>query len=109
MNEQVNNSGLEPLGRAILVEPWEPQRMKSIIALPPSVLANERALDVKVRVIALGPVCFPDEQARCLPGDVVYVAKMSGFVTQGPKDGKAYRLVNDRDVFAKITYHGEAA
>ncbi len=69
-----NPSGLSPLGRAILVEPFE-----------------------------------PEEKARCAPGDVVFVAKMSGFVAAGPKDGKMYRLVNDRDVFAKVTWFGEDA
>ena len=59
-------------------------------------------------MVELGPECYPDEKARCTPGDVVFVAKMSGFVAQGPRDGRMYRLVNDRDVFAKVTFFGEA-
>lgn len=106
-NDSLNNSGLAPLGRAILVEPFEPERKASVIALPSRVLATERMLDVKVRVLELGPQCYPDEVARCKPGDVVYIAKMSGFMAQGPKDGKEYRLVNDRDVFALVTWLGE--
>src|SRR6266850_4636 len=85
LHEDPNPSGLEPLGRAVLVAPFEPERQRSMIALPSHVLANERILDVKVRVIAVGPECWPDEAARCAPGDVVFVAKMSGFVTQGPR------------------------
>lgn len=107
MNE--NNSGLEPRGRAILVEPADEERVKSIIALPDSVLANERVLDVRVRVVEVGSACWPDEEARCKAGDIVFVAKMSGFVAKGPKDGKMYRLVNDRDVFARVTYAPEVA
>lgn len=103
-DREVNQSGLIPLGRAILVEPFEPERKKSAILLPDHVLKNERVLDVKVRCVEVGPGAFPDEPARCAAGDIVFVAKMSGFVAQGPRDGKPYRLVNDRDVFAKITW-----
>lgn len=95
------------MGRALLVEPFEPQRAKSALVIPDSILANERQLDVKVRVVAIGPACWPDEPARCKVGDVVFVAKMSGFVAKGPKDGGMYRLVNDRDVFAQVTWLGE--
>ena len=98
--------GLEPLGRALLVEPYEPKaRGGGVVIIPQSVLENERALDVRVRVVAVGPVCWPDEPPRCKPGDIVLVAKMSGFVTKG-EDGKSYRFVNDRDVFARITPRG---
>ena len=110
----VNNSGLEPLGRAILVEPFEPERVKSALVLPDSVLRSERAMDVKVRVIVVGPWCWKseradgaDEPARCAPGDVIFVARMSGFIAIGPRDGKMYRLVNDRDVFTRVTWFGE--
>lgn len=106
-NDSLNNSGLAPLGRAILVEPFEPERRASQIALPDSVLNTERMLDVKVRVLELGPECYPDEADRCKPGDVVLIAKMSGFMAQGPKDGKKYRFVNDRDVFGLVTWLGE--
>lgn len=103
-----NTSGLEPLGRALLVEPYEPtKRGGGLLVIPESVLASERAVDVKVRVVAVGAVAWPDEPARCFPGDIVLIAKMSGFVTQGV-DGKPYRFVNDRDVFARYT-SGEVA
>jgi co-chaperonin GroES (HSP10) len=104
MKTELNQSGLAPLGRAVLVEPFEPERRASVIELPPSVLANERVLDVRVRVVAVGPVAWPDEPARAVAGDVVFVAKFSGAVTVGPKDGRPYRLVNDRDIFAKVTW-----
>jgi co-chaperonin GroES (HSP10) len=104
-----NLSGLLPLGRAVLVEPYEPERAKSMIALPDSVQASERVLDTRVRVVAVGPQCWPDEPQRAYPGNVVLVAKMSGFVAKGPQDGKMYRFVNDRDVFAQVTWEGVVA
>lgn len=104
MTEVTNESGIQPLGRAVLVEPYEPERKKSAILLPESVQHTERMIDVRVRVVECGTECWPDETPRCKPGDIVFVAKMSGFVCRGVKDGKPYRLVNDRDIFAKITY-----
>lgn len=112
--QAVNDSGLVPVGRAILVEPFEPEREASRIALPDWVRANERVLDVRVRCVEVGPEAWKatrvgdkDEPPRCWPGDIIFVAKFSGFVTQGPKDGKPYRLVNDKDVFARVTWFGE--
>jgi co-chaperonin GroES (HSP10) len=105
----MNESGLSPLGRAVLVEPFEPERKKSLIELPSSVLASQQTLDVQVKVIEVGPECWPDERARAEPGDVVFIAKFSGFLAQGPKDGKPYRLVNDRDIFARVTHLKEAS
>lgn len=102
-----NTSGVDPLGRAILVEPYEPVRAKSLLVIPDHILANERTLDLQVRVVAVGPAAYPDEPQRCQAGDLVYVAKMAGVMLVGPRDGKPYRLVNDRDVFAKITWTGE--
>lgn len=109
----VNETGIEPVGRAILVEPYEPERAASIIQLPDHILANERVMDVKVRCVAIGPEAWKaqmlggkDEPPRCFPGDVIMVARFSGHVTKGPKDGKMYRLVNDRDIFAKVTWFG---
>jgi len=103
----INESGLEPLGRAVLCEPYEEAKAKdSLIVIPDSVQERHQALDVKVRVLAVGPACWPDEPARAKAGDVVFVARMSGFVTKGPKDGKQYRLVNDRDIFCRVTWEG---
>lgn len=100
--------GLEPLGRAILVEPYEPERKSSVIALPDFVLDKERTLDTMVRVVAIGPVAWPDEPARAKVGDIVYIAKFTGFMAKG-LNGKPYRFVNDRDVFARVVLPTEAS
>jgi co-chaperonin GroES (HSP10) len=100
----MNETGIVPLGRAILVEPFEPEREKSVIALPDSVKESQRLMDTKVRVIAVGPGAWPDEDARAHPGDIVFIPKYQGFIAQGPNDGKFYRLVNDRDIFAKVVH-----
>lgn len=97
-------SGLEPLGRAILCEPYAPERTRAqgLVIIPQHVLDNEQALDVKVRVVAAGPLAWTDEpQPRARVGDVVLVARMSGHFATG-MDNKPYRFVNDRDVFGKV-------
>jgi co-chaperonin GroES (HSP10) len=98
-----NTSGLSPLGRAVQVSPFEPARERSMIELPKSVLDKERTVDMIVKVVEVGPACWPDEPARCKVGDIVFVAKMAGFMATGPLDGKPYRFVNDRDIFIKVT------
>jgi co-chaperonin GroES (HSP10) len=67
-------------------------------------LATQRVLDVKVRIVAIGPLAWASEGTpRAKVGDIVYVAKMSGFMVHEARNGKAYRFVNDRDIFARVT------
>ena len=98
-----NKSGLKPLGRAVLVTPYEPERAGSAIFIPDFVKEREVALESRVIVVEVGPACWPEEPApRARPGDKVLISKMAGYVAQGTADGKVYRFVNDRDIFAKI-------
>lgn len=99
----LNSSGLKPLGRAILVRHYEPERKVSVIVLPDNVKDRTVMAEQRAVVIELGPHAYPDEPARCKPGDKVLMAKFSGYLAKGPADGKTYALVNDRDIFAQIT------
>lgn len=107
-----NTSGLIPLGRAVLVEHYEPEKKESLIEIPDVV--KERTLMVEQRavVVAVGPACWPDEPPRAQPGDKVLISKMSGYMAKGTADGKIYRIINDRDIFAGIVAeegdHGRA-
>lgn len=103
-----NTSGLKPLGRAVLVEYFEPERRQSAIVIPDSVQDRANQVEQRARVIEVGPACWPDEPQRAAPGDYVLISRMAGYATKGPQDGRPYRLVNDRDIFAGITYLGEA-
>jgi co-chaperonin GroES (HSP10) len=99
-----NTSGLEPLGRAVLIKVQDPGVNKGLIAIPDSVRERSTVMEQRAEVIAVGPECWSDEQQpRAQPGDVVIVTKLAGYVTRGPADGELYRLVNDRDVFCKVT------
>lgn len=110
-----NTSGLEPLGRAVLVRMVEIEEMKtSYITIPEHVRANASVMEQRAEVIGIGRCAWEDEalhlfgfpiwrRPRAKIGDKVFVTKFAGFVTRGPADEKLYRLVNDRDIFCKIT------
>lgn len=99
-----NTSGVRPLGRAVLVEYYEPERRESAIYIPESVRKGEVLMEQRAVVVEVGPACWPDEPPRASVGDRVLIARMSGYALKGPADGKLYRIVNDRDIFAQITH-----
>jgi co-chaperonin GroES (HSP10) len=99
----MNESGLRPLGRSVLVEPYTPERKESIIVLPDEVQGRQQMVDQRAVVIEVGPGAWCDEpEARAKPGDKVLIARYSGFMAKGTKDDKQYLFVNDRDIFAAI-------
>jgi co-chaperonin GroES (HSP10) len=98
-----NTSGLAPLGRAVLVEYYEPEKKDSLIVIPDNVQDRVAMVEQRVIVIEVGPAAWPDEPPRAQPGDKVIISKMSGYACVGTADGKRYRCVNDRDIFMKIT------
>ncbi len=102
-SQTINNSGLRPLGRAILVETYEPERKAGLIVIPQTAESRMEMTEQRAVVLALGPHCYPDEPPRCQPGDKVLVSNLAGMLVRGTKDGKIYRMVNDRDVYAMIT------
>ncbi len=104
-----NRSGLKPLGRAVLIEPYEPELKSSIIAIPDSAQDRLQMVEQRAIVIEVGPNCWCDEPApRAKPGDKVLVARFAGFMAKGTADGKSYRFVNDRDIFAAIEVEEQA-
>lgn len=99
-----NQSGLEPLGRAVLVKMYEPEKKAGLIAIPDHIKAQRSIMEDRAEVIAIGPECWTDESApRCAVGDRVIITRMAGYVAKGTRDDELYRLVNDRDIFCKIT------
>jgi co-chaperonin GroES (HSP10) len=104
MSQPSNTSGVAPLGRAVLVKYYEPERKESAIYIPESIRKGEVLVEQRATVVEVGPACWPDEPARAKPGDRVLIAAMSGYALKGPADGHLYRIVNDRDIFAQITH-----
>lgn len=100
----INQSGLEPLGRAVLVRMVELEEFKNqLIQIPDHVLKSSAVMEQRAEVVAVGGEAWSDEtKPRAQPGDRVIITRLAGYVAVGPADGKLYRLVNDRDVFCKI-------
>lgn len=98
-----NESGLRPLGRAVLVQPYEPEVKKSMIVMPETVKERSAMVETRAIVIEVGPAAWDDEpKPRAQPGDKVLISQFSGAIATGTKDGKKYRLVNDRDIYCAI-------
>ena len=100
----LNTSGLEPLGRAVLVRMVELEELKATtIVIPDHVRRNSSVMEQRAEIVAIGNSAWEDEKApRAKIGDKVIVVKLAGYVAVGPKDGKLYRLCNDRDIFCRI-------
>lgn len=104
MTVKHNNSGLEPRGHAILVEPYEPDFQSSIIAIPDSYGDRSKMAENRAIVIGVGNAAWDEEpEPRAVIGDKVLITRYAGVMARGPEDGKIYRLINDRDVYCRIT------
>jgi hypothetical protein len=58
--------------------------------------------EMRATVLQLGEHCWHDEPARAGPGDHVLISRFCGAIVRGPRNGKLYRLINDRDIFCQI-------
>jgi len=97
-----NDSGLHPLGRAVLLWPLETGLKTTKIQLPDNVKQRQMILDTVGWVVEMGSECYKDEGGvRCAVGDPVIVAAMSGSMRDG-KDGAIYRFVNHRDIYGRV-------
>jgi co-chaperonin GroES (HSP10) len=109
-----NTSGLIPCGVAVLILPYELEINSSTIIIPENV--RERTVVVETRgiVIANGENLVPDpkpewnqQRPRAQPGDKVMLVRYAGVMIVGPADQRQYRLVNNGDIYAKISKEEE--
>lgn len=104
-----NTSGLKPLGRAVLVKPYEPEKKEGLIIIPDQVQERTQMIEQRAVVIEVGSEAWcEDSKPRAKAGDKVLVAKFAGSMALGTLDGQKYRMVNDRDIFALITGEQDA-
>lgn len=95
----MNESGLSPLGVAVLVKEYKPERKIGVIVIPENVKGRQAMIDARCEVVAIGPNAWHDEiEPRAKVGDIVLVSQFTGFMAGGA-DGQLYRVVNDRDIF----------
>ncbi len=107
-----NTSGLKPLGVAVLIKPYEPERKGGLIQVPDHVAGRMQMVDHRALVVEIGPNAWHDEPTpRAKVGDRVLVTKFAGFMAGSDitADGQQYRLVNDRDIFCALTTEEEPA
>lgn len=96
-------SGLEPLGHAVLVESYDPEEETRRIVIPETAKQGMKTIETRARVVAVGPLAWTDEAfQRAAIGDKVLLANYSGVLVNGPMDNKIYRMVNDRDIYCKF-------
>lgn len=96
----VNETGLHPLGHAILIAPDEGQ-LSSIIELPQDQKEKELMNMTIGKIVEVGPSAWMDEPVpRAFPGEMVCISKFAGAIVVG-KDGKPYRMVNADDVYCR--------
>lgn len=99
----INQSGLAPLGRAVLVETYEPEIKSGSIVIPQTVSEKMMMREMRCVVVAVGPDAWKGESGpRAKVGDKVLVSNFAGAMVEGPWDGKMYRCVNANDIFLRI-------
>lgn len=100
-----NTSGLCPKGRAVLVRPYQAERLSSTLVIPDAVKSGLQMVEQRAVVIEVGENAWHDEPSwRAYPGDHVLITRYSGFEARADitKDGLTYRLINDREIFCVI-------
>ncbi len=100
---EMHKSGLKPLGVAVLCEAYDPEEKTRSIIIPETAKAGMKSLETRARVVAIGENAWKDEPSpRAQVGDKVLLANYAGILVTGPKDGKLYRMVNDRDIYCQF-------
>ena len=99
-----NMSGLQPLGRAVLVKPYVVEEKTSGgIILPNDVRTKDQLAEQKAVVVEIGKFAWSEEpEPRAKIGDKILFSKWAGYQAVGVADGEVYRVVNDSDIFMKI-------
>jgi co-chaperonin GroES (HSP10) len=107
MAAPVNTSGIVPTEFKVLIEPKEVETVtKGGIILADQTTTAEKYATIEGTIIDVSHLAFTyateDEWAGHKPraGQRVIYAKYAGVRTKGPKDGKDYILVNDKDICA---------
>lgn len=98
MTEEMN-PGFEPLGKAVLLRHYQPERKQGLIVVPDNVEDRTLMHERRATVIKMGPGC-----RRCdyREGDRVIMAPMIGYLATGA-DGNKYIFANEEDIFGRIT------
>lgn len=102
-----NPSGINPTEYKVLISPKVvDEKTKGGIIIPDESKEREQFAQMEGTLVACSPLAFTyDDWKDASPpkaGDSVLFAKFSGAEVTG-RDGKKYRLTNDKDVTAVLT------
>jgi co-chaperonin GroES (HSP10) len=103
--EQVNNSGLIPTEFCVVIEMDPPQEKVGSLYMPSTVTDQDKLRADEGKLVAASPCAFnysdwPKNSRKPTVGDRVVFKKYSGLLRE--KDGRTYRLLNDRDIVAIV-------
>ncbi len=101
-----NESGILPTEYKVLISPVEvDQKTRGGIIIPDETKDRDQFAQMKGTLVAVSPLAFTYDDWKNgsppKPGDTVLFAKYAGAVVDG-KDGKKYRLTNDKDIAAVL-------
>ncbi len=102
-----NTSGIDPIEYRVLVLPEVvEEKTAGGIFLPEQAQDKEKWAQMKAQLVAVSEHAFSYEPdwsngTKPVPGDKVLLAKYAGVNVRG-RDGVEYRIVNDKDITAKI-------
>ena len=103
-----NNSGIAPVEYKVLIKPRAVEEKVGSIYIPDQNRDREQWAEMRGTIVAVAPMAFSyasDEEwngAKPVPGDEVITSKYAGVNIKGPRDGEDYRLVNDKEICAKV-------
>jgi co-chaperonin GroES (HSP10) len=101
-----NPSGIEAVGHAVLLLPYDPEVAASPLIVPETVKRQLDMVESRAIVIAIGPDAWMEGGRHGTPrakvGDKVLVSKFCGSIVRGPDDDVQYRMINGRDIYARI-------
>lgn len=104
----INQSGIAPTEFKVLVLPdIVAEKSAGGVIYPDGHKDTKQFAEIMGVLIAVSPLAFtyadwPPDAARPKPGDRVLFAMYGGRELPG-KDGKKYRVINDKDVIAVLT------
>lgn len=104
-----NESGIHPTEYKVLIQPVKvEEKTKGGIILPEEHKDREQFAQMEGTLVAVSPLAFTyandtewAKADRPKPGDKVLFAKYAGAKVTG-RDGKEYRIANDKDVAAVL-------
>lgn len=101
----VNLSGIRPVEFKVVVYPKPVEEVtKGGIIRPATTVDTDKYATQEATIVAMAEAAFSEDfwgSDRPKVGDVVLFAKYAGLLRKG-KDGKDYRVLNDKDVCAVL-------